>query len=328
MKALFLGDLAASQSATILSMIESKIDREVLADPRDLQRLAAALDGADIAVTHVWTANYPPAPRLKLLQSPAAGTDGIDFAALPHGVTVCNAYGHEPAIAEYAVMAMLVWFHRYFEIAQSFKAGSWKLSGVGGGPMHGELAGHTVGIVGLGHIGREIAVRAGALGCRVIGANRTAREVPHVERVYPLTDLDRMLPDCDVVVVCVGLTPETRGLIDARRLSLMKRDAFLVNVGRGPVADEDALFAALQDRTIGGAALDVWYRYPTAEEADIRPSKHPFHELPNVVMTPHCSPWTDGMAVRRGGSVARNIDRFMRGETLHNIVATTREARR
>jgi phosphoglycerate dehydrogenase-like enzyme len=322
-KALFFGGLAASQADTIVSMIESDIDSEVLADSRDLQRVAIALDDTDILVTHQWSAAYPPAPRLKLLQAPVAGIDNIDVAALPRGVTICNAYGHEPAMAEYAVMAMLVWFHRYFEIAQSFRAGSWHLSGVGGGPMHGELAGHTVGIVGMGHIGQEVAARARALGCRVIAANRTVHDLAGIEQVFPLTELDRMLPLCDVVVLCLGLAPETRGLIDSRRLGLMRRDAFLINIGRGPVADEDALFAALRDRAIGGAALDVWYRYPTPEEPDIRPSKHPFHELPNVVMTPHCSPWTDGMAIRRGGSVARNIDRFVRGEPLHNIVATT-----
>lgn len=324
MKLLFLGGFAASQAETIGGMIESALRREVLPDDRDLQRVAAALDDAEIVVSLAWSASYPPAPRLKLLQAPVAGIDRIEIAALPAGVTVCNSYGHEPAIAEYAVMAMLVWFHRYFEIAQEFKAGSWRSSGQGGGPMHRELAGQTVGLVGLGHIGQEIAVRAKALGCRVVGANRTVRgPVAAVDEIYPLAGLDRMLPLCDVLVLCLGLALETSGLMDARRFGLMKRDAFLINVGRGPVAGEDALFAALRDRTIGGASLDVWYRYPSPEQPDIRPSRLPFHELPNVVMTPHCSPWTDGMALRRGGSAARNIDRFMRGEKLQHVVART-----
>src|SRR5262249_33824845 len=197
------------------------------------------------------------------------------------------------------------------------RGGSWRDSGVTNGPFHRELGGLTVGIVGLGHIGRETAARAAALGCHVVGANRTLGEpLQGVSEGFPLADLDTMLPLCDVVVLCVGLTPETRGLINARRLALMKRDALLINLGRGPVADEDALFAALRDRAIGGAALDVWYRYPTVEEPGIRPSRHPFHELPNVVMTPHCSAWTDGMARRRGADAARNIDRFVRREEL------------
>jgi phosphoglycerate dehydrogenase-like enzyme len=190
------------------------------------------------------------------------------------------------------------------------------------GPLHRELGALTVGIVGLGQVGRETAIRAAALGCRVIAANRTISEPRQgVSEVFPLAELDRMLPRCDVIVLCVGLAPETRGLIDAHRLALMKRDAFLVNVGRGPVADEDALYTALRDGTIGGAALDVWWQYPNAAEPARPPSRHPFHELPNVIMTPHCSAWTDGMAKRRGADAARNIDRLIRGEPLLHIVA-------
>jgi len=186
----------------------------------------------------------------------------VETASLPPAVTVCNAYGHETAMAEYAVMAMLVWSHRYFDIAVAFRGGSWRDSGVMNGPLHRELVELTVGIVGLGQVGRETATRAAALGCHVLGANRTIGEPPPgVARVFPLAELDRMLPLCDVLALCVGLAPETRGLLDARRFALMKRDAFLINVGRGPVADEDALFAALRDGMIGGAALDTWYRY-------------------------------------------------------------------
>lgn len=321
---LFLGGFAASQIEWIAPVIESDVETDVLADDRDLQRVAAALGDAEIVVSEAWRAGMPSAPHLKLLQLPVAGTDHVDRAALPPGVAVCNAYGHEIAMAEYAIMAMLAWSHRYFDIALAFREGSWCDSGVMNGPLHRELGGSTVGIVGLGQVGRETAIRAAALGCRVIGANRTIAGVPPgVANVFPLPELDGMLPLCDIVVLCVGLAPETRGLIDARRLALMKHDAFLINVGRGPVADEDALFVALRDCTIGGAALDVWWRYPTGNEPEIRPSRHPFHELPNVVMTPHCSAWTDGMARRRGADAARNIDRFIRGEKLLHVVATS-----
>ena len=324
MKALFLGGFAVSQAGWIAPVIKSDVEIEAVADDHDPQRVAAALDDAEIVVTEAWRVGMPAAPRLNLLQAPVAGADMIAVAALPPGVTVCNSYGHEEAIAEYVVMTMLVWFHRYFDIATAFRGGSWRDSAVTNGLLHRELGGQTVGIVGLGHIGRETAVRAAALGCRVVGANRTAgTPPPGVERVFALTELDAMLPLCDVVALCIGLAPETRGLMDSRRLALMKRDGLLINVGRGLVVDEDALFAALRDGTIGGAALDTWWRYPTADEPDIRPSRHPFHELPNVVMTPHCSAWTDGMARRRGADAARNIDRFIRGETLINVVATT-----
>jgi phosphoglycerate dehydrogenase-like enzyme len=320
MKVLFLGGFAASQFEWIAPVLESDVETSVERNREN----AAAVGEADIIVSEAWRAGMPAAPRLRLLQLPVAGSDMVETASLPPGVTVCNAYGHETAMAEYAVMAMLVWSHRYFDIAAAFRGGSWRDSGVMNGPLHRELGELTVGIVGLGQVGRETATRAAALGCHVLGANRTIGEPPPgVARVLPLGELDRMLPLCDVVVLCVGLAAETRGLLDARRFALMKRDAFLINVGRGPVADEDALFAALRDGTIGGAALDTWYRYPTPEEPDIRPSRHPFHELINVIMTPHCSAWTEGMARRRGADAARNIDRFIRREKLLHVVATT-----
>src|SRR6202007_944500 len=91
-----------------------------------------------------------------------------------------------------------------------------------------------------------------------------------VERVLPLAEIDRMLPECDTIALCTALGPETTGLIDAGRLALMKPGAFLINIARGPVADEDALFAALRDRRIAGAALDVWWQYPSAAEPNRR----------------------------------------------------------
>ena len=103
----------------------------------------------------------------------------------------------------------------------------------------------------------------------------------------------------------------------------MKRSAFLVNIARGAIVDEDALYVALRDGTIGGAAIDVWWQYPNAAEPERRPSRHPFHELPNVIMTPHCSGWTGGMVARRWAEVADNINRFVRAEPLINVVTTT-----
>jgi phosphoglycerate dehydrogenase-like enzyme len=122
------------------------------------------------------------------------------------------------------------------------------------------------------------------------------------------------------VVVACPLAAETRGLLDARRLGLMKETGVLINVARGEVVDEDALFAALRDKTIHGATLDVWYNYPTITAREAAPSRHPFHELPNVYMTPHCSAWTEGLFERRWGFIAANLDRFARGEPLKNVV--------
>ena len=325
MKALFLGNVAADTANGIMDRLPPGLSVEIVADPQLLMRSPETAVDVDILVTNHWSADYPPAPGVKLVQSVATGIELIDLAALPRRVTVCNAFGHETAIAEYILMVMLVWSHRFREIEGDFRArSSWQPSWVRSGAPHGEILGSTVGIIGLGRVGHEVARRAAAFGCRVIAANRGVREPENgVERIFPLNELDQMLPQCDYVVLCTALSPETEGLIDARRLARMKSSAFLVNIARGAVIDEDASYAALRDRTIGGAALDVWWRYPNAAEPERRPSRHPFHELPNVIMTPHCSGWTEGMVARRLAEVAGNINRFSRGEPLQNVVVTT-----
>ena len=325
MKALFLGNVAADTANGIMAELPRELRVEILADPRRLMQSPEAAADADILVSNHWRAEYPPAPKLRLVQSVATGIELIDRAALPRGVAICNAFGHETAIAEYVLMTMLVWCHRLREIEGEFRShSSWRPSWVQSGRPHGEILGSTVGIVGVGHVGQEVARRAAAFGCRVFAANRSPRSAQvGIERVYPLSELDRMLPHCDFVVLCTALGPETEGLIDTGRLALMKPSAFLVNIARGAIVDEDALYQALRERRIGGAALDVWWQYPDAAEPQRRPSRHPYHELPNVIMTPHCSGWTEGMVARRWAEVAGNINCFVRGEPLHNVVART-----
>ena len=322
MKALFLGGVAADTARGIEAQLPASLKAEIIDDPIDRALLPAAAAEADILVSNHWRADYPPAPKVRLVQSVATGVDLFELAALPAGITVCNAFGHETAIAEYVVMAMLALHHRLLEIATEFRdRASWRTSWVESGAPHGEVRGSTLGIVGYGRVGREVARRAAAFGCRILAANRTPRPAEDgVEQVYPLAELDRMLPQCDTVALCTALGPETTGLVDARRLGLMKPSAFLINIARGQVVDEDALYAALRDRRIAGAAIDVWWQYPDAAEPNRRGSRHPFHELPNVIVTPHNSGWTAGMVRRRWDEIADNLDRFVRGAPLINIV--------
>ena len=325
MKALFLGGVAAGTAAGIKDRLPAHLEVEILDDPIDRARLLHAAADAEILVSNHWHADYPPAPRVRLVQSVATGVELIELAALPAGVAVCNAFGHESAIAEYVVMVMLAWHHRLLQISGEFRENaSWRTSWVHGGAPHGEVRGSTLGIVGYGRVGREVARRAAPFGCRILAVNRTPREPePGVEDVLPLAALDRMLPECDTVALCTALGAETTGLFDARRLSLMKSSAFLINIARGQIVDEDAIYSALRDRTIGGAAIDVWWQYPTAAEPERRGSRHPFHKLPNVIATPHNSGWTDGMVERRWNEIANNINRFVRGAPVINLVTAT-----
>jgi phosphoglycerate dehydrogenase-like enzyme len=142
MKALFLGHFAATVAPRILAEMKTPFQTEILADEGDAVCLAPSLAEAEIVIGHIWRAGFPPAPRLRLLQSVAAGLDLIDAGAVPKGVAICNVFGHEPAIAEYVIMTMLVLTHRLFEAVTAFRAGSWVASPTfGGGPPRGQTGG-------------------------------------------------------------------------------------------------------------------------------------------------------------------------------------------
>ncbi len=285
--------------------------------PEDLVK---AMSGADIIIALKYL-DMPPAPNLRLLQVPGAGLDQINFNEVPQRATICNAYGHDIAGGEYVLMSMLAWCHEFVAAHESMKAGSWRMSGRTGAPLHEELYGKTVGILGLGPIGLAAARLAKAFGTTVLGCNRTVRATPEfVDEIYPLKRLHEFLRRCDFVAVCIALTPQTVGLINRAALAQMRQSSVIINVARGAIIDENALFEALRDKTIAGAVIDAWYRYPTPDDLSIAPSIHPFASLTNVLMTPHSSIWTRGMIERRWTDIAANIDALTTGLKLKNIV--------
>ena len=295
------------------------------ADPPDV--LASRLAAADAVVTQYWAADLPPAPRLRLLQLPGAGFDTIDFDAVPAGCAVCNVYEHEIGISEYIVAALLEREIRIARMDSTLRRGEWRDGFVLGASLHGELHGKTVGFVGYGRIARETARRLAPFEVRV--AARTRSPDPSgsgAELVADLAGVDRlddMLPHVDYLVITCPLNDGTRGLIDARRLDLLASGAVVVNVARGPIIDEEALYAACRDGTIGGAIIDTWYRYPDSSGGlgqRCLPSRYPFETLANVVMTPHASGWSEGLLDRRWTVIADNLLRLERGEPLHNLL--------
>jgi phosphoglycerate dehydrogenase-like enzyme len=285
------------------------------------ERAVRAFAEAEILVSVDFDTSLPPAPSLRLIHIPAAGLDAVDLAAVPEGCRVCNAFEHEIGISEYVMAAMLHYVVDLAGRSERFKAGSWAESPRLAAPLRPELARRTVGTIGYGHIGRAIARRARACGMRVMAVTRTRREVePAPDWLGAPQDLPALLEAADFVVVACPLSEATRGLIGAAQLRRMKPDAVLINVARGPIVDEDALYEALAQHRIGGAVLDTWYHYPEPGEAAVRPSRHPFHELDNVIMTPHCSGWTEGLMERRFAVIADNIERLRDGRPLLNQV--------
>lgn len=290
-------------------------------DPSQL--LAGALADADAAVAMIWPKDTPPAPNLKFLQLPGTGADLVALEVLPKACTVSNIYEHEVPIAEYVMLGMLESCIRLGRMDARFRVGggSWDDSLHFLPPPRGELLGSTVGILGYGHIGKEIAKRAKAFGQRVIAATRTPRPDGLADAVHPMSELDRVLAESDYVVAALPLDASTRGMLDARRLGLMKPGAVLINVGRAGTVDEEALYATLKQKRIGGAVLDVWYQYPKPGDGPIgAPSRFPFLELDNVLVSPHCSGWSEQHLDRRWRAIAAQLDRFARGEPVEHVI--------
>jgi phosphoglycerate dehydrogenase-like enzyme len=283
------------------------------------------LGDADVLVSMAFTKEMARAgPKLRLVQVPGAGVDRIDRSQFREGLALANAYGHEAGIAEYVIGAMIALTRSFQRLDQKLRAGQWESQwsiGTPAPPLWPELAGKTLGILGFGHIGEALARRAHAFDMKVCAVRRHAQsDVPRgLTFIGGPERLDELLALSDYLAVTLSLSPETRGLIDARRLGLMKPSAYLINVARAEIIDEQALYDALALRRLAGAALDVWYRYPASVGATA-PATAPFRELNNVILTPHVSGWTEGMLEARAGVIAKNIERTARGEAPLNAV--------
>jgi phosphoglycerate dehydrogenase-like enzyme len=264
------------------------------------------------------------APRLGLVHAAGAGTDGIARGGLAPEVVVANVFEHDTSIAEHVLMAMLAMSRDLRHVDASLRRGVWVNASVDAGArLSSTLAGRVVGLVGYGHIGQAVARVARALDMGVVAVRRRpelSADDPLLDHIGGVDDLKDIAARCDFLVVVVPLEDGTKSLIDAEVLAVMRPDAVLINVARGPVVDEDALYEALVDHRIGGAALDVWYAPPGMEGAVSMPSTRDFGSLDNVLLTPHVSGVTDDTFRRRSREIAANIRRFRAGEPLHNVV--------
>jgi phosphoglycerate dehydrogenase-like enzyme len=221
---------------------------------------------------------------------------------------------HGPAIADHA-MAMLLSLTRNLRVyAENQAAGRWARGDVDAGTRPMALQGRTMLVVGIGGIGSEIAQRAHGFGMRVIATRRSDAPAPeYVERVGHAGDLLAMLPEADVVAVCVPLTKETERLFGKEAFGAMKQGSYLINIARGRVVETEALVEALRSGRLGGACLDVTDPEPL-------PGDHPLWRMPNVVITPHVAAGGELTEQRSRALLRENLRRFGAGEPLLNVV--------
>lgn len=282
-------------------------------DPELAQALAAE---ADVIVA--WQIPQPVldhADRLRWIHATAAGVDGLLVPAVVDGrVTLTSSVGIHSTVLPEHVMALLLAFSRRLHVAVRLQSvRRWDRAACVGS----EIEGKVLGVLGLGAIGRGLSRRASAFGMRVIGTKRTPEAIPCVERVLPPEGTDQVLRDSDYVVALLPLTRLTRGLIDARALSLMKRSGVLINVGRGPVVVEEALVAALREGLIAGAALDVFEREPLSPDS-------PLYDMENVIITPHVSGASPAYFDRAIPLFCENLRRYLAGGPMINVVDAER----
>ena len=270
----------------------------------------AASAVADAEILYAW--KFPPqlyakAGRLKWLQVMGAGVDWALVPELPEHVQITRAPGvFGPWMAEY-VLAWCLWVtQRLKPYRDAQRQRRWDDH-----VLPERLSGKTVTIVGLGDIGRDIARAARGLGMRVLGVSRRGRPVREATRMYSVAAMTRALREADFVVLLLPLTPETRGIIGADALAAMKSTAWLINIARGAVVDEGALMAALEQRRIAGAVLDVFDREPL-------PPSHPLWKMDNVVVTPHISGPSTADALTPVFN--DNLARYLAGRPLRHVV--------
>lgn len=287
------------------------IDLTVCTEP---EQLPDAVRDADAIVG--WgsydAATLASAPRLRWIHSFGVGVDELLTPELVDSeIVVTNNAGVRGSNISEHILAMMLGFARALpELTRYQVRHEWAP------PERGvfELGGQTLGIVGLGDIGRNLAVRAHALGMQVVGLRRIKSELPlNVNRLYPPGELHALLADADHVAICLPLTPATRHMFGAAEFAAMKPTAYIYNIGRGPIIDQDALVAALQAEEIAGAGLDVTDPEPL-------PPDSPLWDMSNVQITNHTSGHTPYNWSRGLDILLDNLGRFSRGEQLRNVV--------
>jgi len=266
-------------------------------------------------------------PALRVLLIPYAGVPLKTRELMPRfpEVAVHNLHHNSRTAAEMTMALLLAASKMVLPMDRALREGRW--SGRGEENPAVLLTGKTVLILGYGAIGRRVAVACRALGMEAIATRRRieAVAVENGVTVHPAAAMRDLLPRAHVVVVAVPLTPETEPLLSARELDLLPEGAVLVNVARGPVVSEKALYEALRSGRLHSAGLDVWYRYPGRDgnPEDTPPSEYPFHELDNVVMSPHRGGWLHEVEAYRMRDLAAFLNAAAEGGPLPHPVDLT-----
>lgn len=290
----------------------------------DEAAIIADLGTADVYVGGKFTpAMAAAAERLQLVHVAGAGTDNVAFDALDPRTKVANTFHHEKSIAEYVLSSAIMLRRGFIAQDRALRRGTWSTSVYDDAlPQPLSMNGAHIGFVGFGHIGSKSWNLLRGLGCTgsaVTGRGTVDATTHGLSWSGDADDLGRLMTESDVVVVSAPLNDQTRGMIGPEQFTALGNDGVLINVGRGPLVQQQALYEALERNTIRAAAIDVWYSYPGVDgKGD--PGDLPFADLPNLLMTPHSSGVTRDTFEGRVRDIADNIRRLDRGLSLARTV--------
>jgi phosphoglycerate dehydrogenase-like enzyme len=310
---LVLGDPSASH-LKLLSRLPEETNITVTADVEKAREHAPEADAilTDMGRAKLLMEAFPLAKKLRWVHSLSAGVETLLFPEMLESSTpLTNGRGaYKRSLAEFVVYGCMFFAKDTRRLLRQQAEGRWEQY------YMEEIHGKTLGIVGYGEIGRASAAAASALGMKVLAMRRRpelSAGDPHIQGVYGSDNLNEMLAQCDYICVAAPNAKDAIGLIGAAEFAVMKPNAVIINVGRGPVIDEKAMIDALQSKRIRGAALDVF-------DVEPLPAGHAFYSLENVLLSPHCADRVDGWLEMAMEVFLDNFERFTTGNDLINIV--------
>ena len=284
----------------------------------DYKRVDAEISDAEITITwSIRPEQIKAAKKLRWIHSPAAAVHQLIFPELVNSdIVLTNAREvHGPVVAEHVIAQIFALAKKIPDAVRLQQNHEWGQQRMWDElPRVREVAGATVGLVGLGSIGRAVAKNAKALGMRVIAVREhPGKESEGADMVFGPAQVNEVFREADYVVLAAPLTDDTKAIANAERLALMKPDACLINVARGQLVDEGALASALREKKIGGAAIDVFRKEPLAPES-------PLWDVPGLLVTPHTAALTDKLWERHYELFSENLRRYLSGQALLGVV--------
>jgi phosphoglycerate dehydrogenase-like enzyme len=300
-------------------------EAEVVQSERSVQSMFEHGGNSEIIASVFVPSEYiQKASNLRMIQTIGAGIDRVDIDAVRErgDIIVCNNHANAAEVAEFAISLLFAVAKNLIPSDRELRTGNW-IHRWGGPVPNIEIRGKKVLIIGLGHIGANIAKRLRSFEVTITAATHsgTPRNDNLVDQVVRIDEAQPHVKDSDFVILSLPLTDESKGLVNREFLSWMKPTSILVNISRAEIIDELALYDALKEKRIHGAGIDVWWRYPKEWRGTaVPPSDVPFHELDNIVISPHRAAYSANTERELYLFAGENILRFIRGEAPLNIV--------